>query len=193
MMVLLLLIFLILLQLPILYFFPKPSILQPNTTYDVGIVLGCPTQEDGSISRMQKSRMDKAIQLYRTQAIRNILVSGAGVRNDYIEADVMAAYAIAQGIDVKHLFVEKKAMNTYDNLKHAKLMCDEHEFTSVVVISSCFHIRRSSFFVKKFFQHYVMCPTDEKEKSKHYVAEYVRMWNTLRIEWRIQHKRKDFS
>lgn len=176
---------LMLLQLPLLYHFPAAPTMQ-DCSYELGIVLGCPSMEDGSVSRTQKSRMNKAIQLYQAGRIKRLLISGAGVRNTFIEADVMAAYALEKKIPSSAILLEKEAMNTYDNLKNAYEICEQQHITSVVVITSRFHIRRSSFFVKKFFNHYAMCPTDEKERWKHSLEEYVRMWNTLRIEYKIR-------
>lgn len=169
------------------YFFPKAPYMDEHP-YDVCIVLGCPTREDGKVSRMQRSRMNKAIALYQQQRIHKVLISGAGVRNDFVEAHVMAQYAMEQGIPQDAILLETKALNTYDNLRYAKTMCDALKYKRIVVVTSRFHIRRSNFFVKKFFTNYAMCPTDDKEKYKHYIAEYVRMWNTLRIEWRIKRK-----
>lgn len=178
----------ILLQLPLLWNFPKAPMMDDDP-YDVCIVLGCPAREDGKVSRMQRSRMNKAIQLYKQGNVHTLLISGAGVRNNFVEADIMADYAIKKGIPSSAILLEKKALNTYDNLLLASQLCKEHHLYRVVVVTSCFHIRRSNFFVKKFFQGYAMCPTDEKEKAKHYLAEYVRMWNTLRIEYQINHKK----
>lgn len=180
----------VLLQLPILYFFPTPPKMKPTIIYDVCIVLGCPTKDDGSISRMQKSRMDKAIALYREGKVRHLLISGAGVRNHFVEADVMSDYACCCGVDVSDILKEKNARNTYDNLRYAKILCKEHGYQHIVVVSSCFHIRRSAFFVRKFFDEFAMCPSDDKEKLKHYIAEYFRMWNTLYFEIKLKLKNR---
>lgn len=184
------LIVVMLLQLPILYYFPTPPKMKEDMIYDICIVLGCPTKDDGSISRMQKSRMDKAIRLYREGKIKKLLISGAGVKNNFVEADVMTAYALSCGVTPTDIIKEKKARNTYDNLRFAKALCDMHHVQHVVVVSSCFHIRRSSFFVRKFFDTYAMCPTDEKEKIKHYISEYFRMWNTLYFEIKLKLKNR---
>lgn len=184
------LIVVILLQLPILYFFPKPLKMKQDIIYDVCIVLGCPTKEDGSISRMQKNRMDKAIALYQEGKVKRLLISGAGVKNHFVEADVMADYAQCCGVKQKDILKEKHARNTYDNLRYAKTLCEEHDYQHIVVVSSCFHIRRSAFFVRKFFDDFAMCPSDGKEKWKHYVSEYFRMWNTLYFEIKLKMKNR---
>lgn len=76
------------------HYFPAPPKPQSDRVYDVAIVLGSPTEENGSLSRVQKTRMDAAITLYKEKRVRCILISGGSVRNTYTEADIMAAYAI---------------------------------------------------------------------------------------------------
>lgn len=153
-----------------------------SVMYDTCIILGCPTRDDGKLSRMQKSRMNKAIDLYHQRNVATLLISGAGVRNDFIEAQVMADYAIRKGVSKKAILLELNARNTYDNLRYAHDICTVHHFQRVLIVTSRFHTRRSDFFVRKFFQDYAFDTPDEREKGKHYLAEYIRMWNTLRIE-----------
>lgn len=188
MIIILLILLLGILTLPLLYYFPKAPMMD-HDPYDICIILGCPAREDGKVSRMQRSRMNKAIQLYKQHKTHKLLISGAGVRNHFIEADIMADYAIRHGVPFKDILLEKEAQNTFDNLRFASTICEKNQWKRVIVVTSRFHIRRSNFFVKKFFTTYAMCPTDDKEKAKHYLAEYVRMWNTLRIEYQLAHKK----
>ena len=160
-----------------------------HTNYDVCIVLGSPAKEDGSLSRMQKSRMDRAIQLYQQHNVFCIIITGGAVVNTYCEADIMADYAIKQGIPASVILCEQQAQNTYDNLRFSKILCNQHHFERIVVVTSCFHIRRAAFFTKKFFTDFVMAATLEKESIHHYISEYFRMWNTLRFEWILRHKK----
>lgn len=188
MIITIILIILLILHIPLFLNFPKVPVMD-DAPYDVCIVLGCPAREDGKPSRMQRSRMNKAIQLYQERRVHTILISGAGVRNNFIEADVMAEYGFNNGIPINDILLEKEAQNTFDNLRLAKEICEQNRFHRSIVVTSRFHIRRSNFFVKKFFTNYAMCPTDDKEKIKHYLAEYVRMWNTLRIEMKLKYKK----
>lgn len=167
----------------LLWNFPKAPPLLRTTQYDTCIILGSPAKEDGTISRMQKTRMDKAIKLYQQHLTATLLVSGGGVRNQHIEADVMAAYAVHKGVNQADIIVENKAQNTYDNLRYAKILCEQRDFHQILVVTSRFHVRRANFFVHKFFTSYAMCGSEEHEKIRHYLSEYVRMWNTLRIEY----------
>lgn len=181
-------ILLILLHIPFLYQFPKARKLK-DIEYDTCIVLGSPTQADGSISRIQRSRVDKAIELYRTKKTKSIVFSGGNVCNAYIEADCMAQYAIMQQVDSKHIYIEPNARNTYENLLFSNEICKQHGFHQVIVVTSRFHLRRADFFTRKLFLNYAIVSSNEKEKWKHYLSEYFRMWNTLRIEFILYLKR----
>ena len=172
------------------HYFPTPPKPQSDRVYDVAIVLGSPAEEDGSLSRVQKTRMDAAITLYKEKRVRCILISGGSVRNTYTEADIMAAYAIRCSIPSAALLLERQAKNTYENLLYAKTLCDAHAWKHVIVVTSCFHVRRASYMVRKFFDDYVMQKTAEKEKCRHYITEYFRMWNSLRCELMLYRKRK---
>ena len=90
------------------HYFPTPPKPQSDRVYDVAIVLGSPAEEDGSLSRVQKTRMDAAITLYKEKRVRCILISGGSVRNTYTEADIMAAYAIRCSIPSAALLLERQ-------------------------------------------------------------------------------------
>lgn len=60
---------------------------------DCAIVCGYPANEDGTISNILKSRIDKAIELYQNHEIKYIIVSGGSIHNQYNEALTMKDYA----------------------------------------------------------------------------------------------------
>ena len=65
---------------------------------DCAIVCGYPTNEDGSISSILQSRIDKAIELYRNHKVNYIIVSGGAIHNQYNEAYCMKKYALTKAI-----------------------------------------------------------------------------------------------
>lgn len=170
-------------------FHTPPSI--TRLTYDTCIVLGCPTRMDGKLSRMQKSRMDKAIELYQHKTTKTILISGASVRNEFLEAQVMADYARKKKVAKADIFLEVDALNTYANIKNSARICAQQKWEHIIVVTSRFHSRRANFFVRKFFTSYALATPLDKEKFKHYAAEYIRMWNSLRIELMLKLKKAD--
>lgn len=178
--------FIIIANLVLRHYFPPVQKPQVNKKYDIAIVLGSPAKVDGSLSRMQKTRLDAAIRLYQNKKVKKILISGSNVVNDYVEAEVMAAYAIDKGIPASDIYLEIKARNTFENLKFAKNICNQTNIKDVIVVTSNFHARRAQFMVRKFFTSFAMEKTKEKEKFKHYIMEYFRMWNSLYYEIKLK-------
>lgn len=169
--------------------FPYPKHIDAFTCYDAAIVLGCPCQEDGTISPLQKKRMDIAIQLYRNKRVKTLLISGSNVQNTYIEAEVMAAYAYTKGVSKQAVLLETQARNTFENLKYAKLLCEQHQLQNILVITSPAHIRRAAFFVRKFFTRFAMTSYTQPPHFKDLAEEYFRMWNTLYYEIKLHHRK----
>lgn len=180
------LIFILIANLILRYYFPPIQKPQNHKHYEIAIVLGSPANDDGSLSRIQKTRADAAIQLYRNRKVNKILLSGSNVTNAYVEAKVMAAYVIGKGIPEADIYLETKARNTFENLKFSKNICEQMHIKNVIVVTSRFHARRAQFMVKKFFSNFAMEKTKEREKIKHYIMEYFRMWNSLYYEIKLK-------
>lgn len=157
--------------------------------YDACIILGSPASKDGTCTRVQKSRMDRAIELYTENKVSTIIISGGCVCNAYSEAGVMKAYALSKNVKESDIILEEQARNTYENLVYSKEICKQYHLHKIIVVTSNFHVRRASFFVHKFFDDYVMAGTRNHEKFRHYFSEYFRMWNTLRIEYCIKYRK----
>ena len=184
-----LLIIIICLNIYLYYHFPDPPKIDYTRSYDTALVLGCPCHQDGSLSSFQKERMDCAIRLYQLHIVKTILISGSNVQNKYYEAETMAAYARQQQIPKDAIIIEKQARNTYENLKYAKMIYDEKNMHSIVVITSLFHVRRAYFFVRKFFDGAYMDSFATHVTWKQKLDEYYRLWNTLYYEHKLKNKK----
>ena len=183
-------IIIILINLFLFYHFPKYPKLNKKQQYDCAIVLGYPANDDGSISTLLKDRMDHAIDLYHKKQIKKMILSGAGVKNNFKEAHIMKEYALANEVKEKDIILEDQALNTFDNLRLSKQIVLNNNFQSIVVISNHFHLLRASYFVSKFFNHYVMSSLPKINSIHLYVLEYFRMWNSLYYEYIVLPKKK---
>ena len=183
-------IIIIFMQIFLFYHFPKYPKLAKNQQYDCAIVLGYPSNDDGSISLLLKERMDHAIALYHSKIIKKMIVSGAGVKNNFKEADIMKQYAIANNVDINDIILEDQARNTFDNLRLSKQIINKHKWGSVVVITNHFHLLRASYFVSKFFDNYAMSSLNKINAFHLYILEYFRMWNSLYYEYIVLKKTK---
>ena len=123
---------------------------------DCAIVCGYPTHEDGSISPILKSRIEKAIELYQNQEISYIVVSGGAVHNSYSEAYAMQKYATLKGIPKDKILIEDQAKSTYHNMKYSQIIMKQHHLHNCYVITNSWHIIKAEYYAKKFNLNYIM-------------------------------------
>lgn len=164
-------------------FFPKPSG-KLQASYDAMLVLGCPTKNDGTPSKRLTDRCDHAIALYRAQTAPVIIVSGAAVDNPYKEADIMETY-LKKRLPDAVIQKETHARNTYENLKYTK---EAFPYKHLLVITSPPHMRRASFFTKKFYPHGDVTACPSKGTIRDHLSEYTRMWVCLYYEIKLRKK-----
>lgn len=160
--------------------FPFPPKIK-NQTYDCIIVLGYPTNQDGTISKTLKLRCDEAINLAINLKINNIIVSGSSVHNQHSEAKCMYDYLIKH-LTTSNIIIENKAKNTYDNLKYSYDICLQNKYHNVIVVSSHYHLRRANFMVKKFFTNYALSAHPQSKSILKSLQEYPHYLNTLKYE-----------
>lgn len=164
------------------YFFPYPPKME-NQHFDAIMVLGCPAEEYGTISKPMRERVDKAIELHQMHYADKIIFSGSHVKNEYIEAEVMYHYA-AQSIDSTHLLMESKARNTYENFKYSS----SFPYKKILVVTSPSHVRRAAFFARKFYDNASFAKCKKRDRFSYYIWEYTRMWVCLYYEWKLNHR-----
>lgn len=164
------------------YQFPYPK---KPTHFDAMIILGYHCHDDGSLDDIAKKRMQCALLYHQQHPQAKIIVSGGSVQNQYNEALIMGQYGIDIGIDPNVIIYEKQARNTYENLLYSSQILDATH--QVLVITSRFHIRRSAYFVRKFYPSFTMdYHPNESFHLKDAIMEYFRMWNTLYVEYQLK-------
>lgn len=115
-----------------------------NTKFDVIIVLGAGITKKGNLSKVAKSRMDKAIELYRSGAAPRIIAAGKR------ESAVMKRYAVKKGIGMKDVLAEGNSLDTVGNAFFTrKKFLLPNNWHKVVVVTSVFHLPRAKFVFRK--------------------------------------------
>jgi len=118
-------------------------------SYDTLIVLGNPAKEDGTPNRILKARLNKALELYRSNVAKTIIVTGGAAHNFYLESEVMANYLIEHGVDPTDIIQDQISLNTIDNAVNcAKIMKAKHLDTALIV-TSAFHKKRAKLLFEK--------------------------------------------
>lgn len=102
----------------------------PDTT-EAMIVLGCPTNLDGSLSRAQRWRVDIAARTVNPRT-RVVVFTGTTAKTGVSEASAMAAYARTQGIPDDIIVLEEEALSTWENLKYSTPLVQQHDVLRLV-------------------------------------------------------------
>jgi uncharacterized SAM-binding protein YcdF (DUF218 family) len=112
--------------------------------FDAILVLGYPADDDGNPTPEQLARVTEAVREYERGVAPRILFSGGAAANQFVEADVMARVAAAQGIPPSAIFTETKARDTIQNACYSTRMMSSHGWRSAEVVSSDYHLLRAS-------------------------------------------------
>jgi uncharacterized SAM-binding protein YcdF (DUF218 family) len=143
-----------------LLFCRAPLISSNRTTFDAIVVLGNPAKSDGSIGDTAKQRVLKSVELYNQGRAKYILFTGAAVYNQYVEADVMANFAHSMGVPQPALITETTARNTHQNMFKATEIMHQKHWSSAMVVTSPYHIKRSAFILSHYDIEYQVVPCD---------------------------------
>lgn len=150
--------------------FARPVKKWIRESYDCVIVCGCPAAEDGSPSRVMKTRVEKAVSLWRDGKAEKLIFSGAAVKNSYVEAEVMKGYAQALGVPDDAIITEPEAVSTYHNMKLVKPLMEKHGLKNCIVVTNSWHLRKAAHYADKFGFDHVMCPAGEPEGTGKFYA-----------------------
>ena len=111
--------------------------------FDVLIVLGSPADADGNPTPTELERVTEAVDEYERGVAPRMIFTGGPAHNRFVEAQVMARAAEAQGIAEPVVFVEPEARNTIENACDSVRMMRSHGWRSAEVISSSSHLPRA--------------------------------------------------
>lgn len=121
---------------------------------DVIIILGYPVKNTDKLSDILLSRLDMGIDLFRYGYAKKIILSGAAVHNNLVEAEVMAAYCIKNSVPEDALILERKARNTYENALYSVRLMKQLNYNSAIVVTSSFHKQRAHYLFSRFIAKY---------------------------------------
>jgi uncharacterized SAM-binding protein YcdF (DUF218 family) len=120
------------------------------THFDTIIVLGTPANPDGTPSPEQRERTLEGVREFKAGIAPHLILTGGPAHNQFVEAHVMAALAIAQGVPSDAVIEEDKAQNTVQNIFYSQRIMAPHGWASAEVVSSPSHLPRTALIL----QHY---------------------------------------
>lgn len=124
---------------------------------DYLIVLGAGLSQGKTVTPLLASRINRAIQYAQKQVAKGrkmpklIMSGGKGPDEQVTEAQAMAEYAKARGIDDEHILLETNSRNTYQNMKFSGVTAATDfgsEQYRAKFFSNNYHIFRAALFAK---------------------------------------------
>jgi uncharacterized SAM-binding protein YcdF (DUF218 family) len=112
--------------------------------FDVIIVLGYPADADGNPSPTEQARVTEAVREYERGVAPHIIFTGGAAHNQFVEAQVMARTAEAQGIPADAIVQERQATNTIENACDSLRIMRSHGWDSAEVVTSPSHVPRAA-------------------------------------------------
>ena len=105
----------------------------PERPFDVVIVPGCPSEDDGALSRCQLARAIWAAGLYERGWVTHFITSGSAVYSPYVEAEALAAAMTALGVPPERIYLEANALHTDENMYYSMRIARALGFRAVAV------------------------------------------------------------
>lgn len=122
-------------------FAPKSN--TASNRFDAILVLGYPADSDGNPTPEQLARVTEAVHEYGRGIAPRLILSGGPAHNNFVEAEVMARVARAEGIPDSAIVLEPQAQDTIQNACFATRIMKSHGWNSAEVVSSASHLPRA--------------------------------------------------
>lgn len=111
------------------------------------IVLGASVRASGQPSPFLTERLERAIELYRTNKVRKLLFSGDHAGLYYDEVNAMKDYALRYNIPPEDIFLDHSGLRTLDSIVRAKKI---YQISDAIIVSQKFHLLRALWIAQKF-------------------------------------------
>ena len=109
---------------------------------DAIVVLGA-AQWNGNPSPVFKSRLDHALNLYKSDyASKIILTGGIGKEESTSESSVGKKYLIQKGVGESVIYIEEQGHTTWQSLNQVAQIIKNQNLDSVILVSDGFHMMR---------------------------------------------------
>ncbi|HEY4943798.1 MAG TPA: YdcF family protein [Rhizomicrobium sp.] len=106
-------------------------------------MLGYPARADGMPEPEMRERVLEGVREFKAGVAPHLILTGAAAHNRFVEADVMARLAEANGVPATAILKERGAHNTIENAAYSVHLMQAHHWRSAEVISSPAHLPRA--------------------------------------------------
>lgn len=148
---------------------------------DCAIVCGYPTNDNGTISDILKTRIDKAIELYQEHQINYIIVSGGAIHNQYSEAYTMRDYAIQHHVPKERILIENQAKSTYHNMMYSSEIMKKHCFQTCYIVTNSWHMCKARYYARKFDLDYLPIKSQKPSNMSYFIYIALHIWMPINM------------
>ena len=138
-----------------------------NDNYDIALILGCSVLRNGNPSLMLRDRLDKGIELYESNKVNKILISGDHSK-EYSEVEVMYNYLIEHGINEEDIVIDYEGYSTSDSILNYK---KEYSDKSVIIVTQKYHLYRALFIANDLSLNAIGIPAKEVSYNGQFFRE----------------------
>jgi uncharacterized SAM-binding protein YcdF (DUF218 family) len=115
---------------------------------DAIVVLGARLTPEGELSSLLEERVRAGVDLWRRGAAPILCVTGGGPPGR-VEADAMAAHALALGVERTALRVERQSLTTEENARYTAALLGAEQCRTVWLVSQPFHLLRARWLFRR--------------------------------------------
>jgi vancomycin permeability regulator SanA len=110
---------------------------------NIAVVLGAAVWSLNKPSPSLASRVDKAIELYKNDIVKKIILTGSNAPGELSEAVVAYNYAKEKGIDPNVFEVEQNTTSTTEQISYIKKNISSRDnLTDIILVSDAYHLPR---------------------------------------------------
>ena len=130
----------------------------PPMHADAIVVFAGGVGENGKAGGGTPERLNEAVDLYHA-GYAPYLVFSSGYIYSFREAESMRESAVAKGVPASAIVLEERATNTYQNVKFVDEILRDHKSTSILLVTSPYHMRRAMMVWHKLSPDVMVTPT----------------------------------
>ncbi len=106
---------------------------------DCAVILGAGVR-NGEPTPMLKDRLLTGIELYKSGAVKKLIMSGDHGSKDYDEVNIMKSFAVDNGVPDEDIFMDHAGFSTYETVYRAK---EIFEADNIIIVSQKYHLYRA--------------------------------------------------
>lgn len=119
------------------------GLVDERASCDVAVVLGAKVRLDGTPSVQLRDRLRGALAVWQRAEAGLVMVSGGKGVEGHEEADVMAAWLVAEGVPRARIVVDRDGWTTWHSAVNTRRLLDARGLRSAIVVTSYYHVPRA--------------------------------------------------